>query len=309
MINTVHVALSCDDNYAPYAGVVIASALDSLDPAWNLECAVLHGGLSSVSIARLKGLANERLKIRFIDNSESRELEALPEMEHWTKAMYYRFLIADVFGSEVDRVIYLDCDLLIIRSLHYLYREDFNGTSMAVMENPGTHRLKALQIQKSGMYFNSGVLLINLAAWRKIGILPAVVAVAEQLRGRLVNPDQDILNVIFDGDVRFIDQRWNVQVSMYSKIQYDMQVLSKPWIVHFTTGLKPWNAADPHPFSRIYRSYVRMRKLDVPLSCITLVGLGKYPVRLFRRYILYYVRLCAMGSVPYRDVVRSREIF
>jgi Lipopolysaccharide biosynthesis proteins, LPS:glycosyltransferases len=304
-MNTIYVALSCDDNYARYAAAVIVSALESLDSAWRMECAVLHGGLSAESIACLERLGNERLRVRLVDSSSCRLLRELPEMAHWTTAMYYRFLVVEAFSPNVDRVIYLDCDVLVLRSLHHLYGEDFEGAAIAAVENPGTHRLRALQIKKNKKYFNSGVLLINLAAWRTMPILQSAMMVAERFKGKLVNPDQDMLNVMFDGDVKLLDPRWNVQVSMFRGWRYATAYLMNPWVVHFTTQLKPWSLADPHPYANEYRLFARL--VGVTPTPLRIGDRVKYPVRLIRRYLVFYLRvlLDVIGSFCWISVLKD----
>ncbi len=172
-------------------------------------------------------------------------------------------------GFASDRVIYLDADTVACRDISELHDTALDGRPLAAvpdynlfhfeLHNPIPIRdrfgasllyLKeelGIAYRGAGDYFNSGVLLLDLAAWRRLRLAEACHAF---IRGRRLQwPDQDALNVVVGSDYVALDARWNTMAPALDGMAVPMtpaQAMLRerwstdPWIVHYTGTRKPW---------------------------------------------------------------------
>jgi lipopolysaccharide biosynthesis glycosyltransferase len=264
------VACCADDAYALPLAVAVRSALDHLDPSRVLELHVIDAGFTPASRARL--LASwpaERLRVRFVPVTAGR-VHHLPSGGHVSAASYARILLPELL-PEIERVIYLDSDVVVLGDLGRLWDEPLHDTAcLAVQDNSAPfidaeracprcvpHILTPRPIENyadlgldpRGKYFNSGVLVMDLRRWRDAGFPERMLRCIEDNRDHLRFWDQYALNAVLAGSWRELDLRWNVSpyLSNYeswerSPFERDAfeRAVSDPWIVHFLGPDKPW---------------------------------------------------------------------
>src|SRR6185312_12496219 len=170
-------------------------------------------------------------------------LKRLPGTRDFPPVVYARLLLDQLLPTEVERVLYLDADLYVRAPIEELLELDLDGKSLAAAPEPGRHHLVRGDDMRTRMapfdpadpYFNSGVLAIDRAAWGRAA-LPDYLAELERT-GQLaaLYHDQDVLNLKFRGDWLKLDTLWNL-----TKPHPALRALD-PKIVHYTTGMKPWN--------------------------------------------------------------------
>jgi lipopolysaccharide biosynthesis glycosyltransferase len=174
---------------------------------------------------------------------------------HLTKEAYLRFLAPEFFPANVNRVLYLDCDVVVLDELGPLWSIDLRGKAMAAApdfpwDQDGTlpRRMASLGLGVSDTYINSGVLLLDLDRWRRDRISDRLFAYARARGSALAFHDQDTLNAVLRDDIHVIDCRWNLQSRMYKlgrrsfprEFAATRQARRRPAILHYTTGEKPW---------------------------------------------------------------------
>ena len=115
--------------------------------------------------------------------------------------MYYRLLAHRFLPEDLDRILYLDPDILVINPINELYETEMKGYlyaasyhKRALVKGINMIRLKAYEMQE---YFNSGVLLMNLPLHREKIREEEIFAYLEKNRNRLILPDQDLLNALY----------------------------------------------------------------------------------------------------------------
>lgn len=186
-------------------------------------------------------------------------VEGLPTKDFTRKATWYRIFLPDLL-ADVDRILYLDADLIVLESVAPLWSVDIRDRWVAAVTNvlQANHRHRPASLGLTGPhdYFNAGVLLMNLAEMRRDGCSRALldygVANAEQLEWR----DQDALNVILGSRRLALDPRWNCMNSFHAFPKSARIVgrralrraLRHPAIRHFEgpEHNKPWHPdADP----------------------------------------------------------------
>jgi len=159
-----------------------------------------------------------RLKIVQINDSY---FEDAPTLLHYTKAMYYRLLAFKFLPEELDRILYLDPDILVINPIDELYNMDIDNYLYAAayhniitIKRINRIRLNAYDIKE---YYNSGVLLMNLKLQRETISEEEIFDFVKNNRSKLIMPDQDIINSLYSKKIKSIDEKlYNYDARYYS---------------------------------------------------------------------------------------------
>jgi lipopolysaccharide biosynthesis glycosyltransferase len=172
---------------------------------------------------------------------------------HISAAAYYRILAAEFLPQDTQKVLYLDSDLIVSGAIADLYNLDLTNHPLAACGQRVVTTKKRLELS-GNTYFNSGVILMNLAAWRRDDIGQKALQFIRNFPQMIKFHDQDALNKIVDGNFINLDKKWNSLVDMYAGTS---QVTPESAIVHFVGSLKPWQYWCIHPDREIYWSYLR----------------------------------------------------
>ena len=241
----IPIFFSTDDNYIPYLDVAIASLIANASEEYKYRIIVLNTGLNPKNIELVKQNERDGFDIDFIDIS--RELEGIKnsfkDVYHFSVAAYYRLFIASLF-PEYDKILYLDCDLVVLGDVSELYRTELGENIIgacpeAFVQNTPEFRLYAelaLGLDPD-RYINTGVLLINLDAFRKYEIEKKFVELITEYDFDLLDPDQAYLNYLCCGKILILPNGWN-------KEPMPIRCEGKKNIVHFALYKKPWQYDD-----------------------------------------------------------------
>lgn len=260
----IDVAFAADEKYAPHAATLLSSLLTSNDPEM-LRAHFLHPPELSIHVIdRLRGMVESSGASIEFHAISARTVRGLPSMGRISRVMWYRLLLPELLPA-IKRVLYLDCDVLVLDRIAPLWDLDLDSCQVAAVSNvfPADllDRPEQLGLPPHG-YFNSGVLLMDLDAWRAKGCAQAIAVLAREHPERLIFPDQDALNIVL-GDSRLaLHPRWNAQNSVfYSSWAADVlgatavaEARADPAIVHFEgpAHAKPWHPESPHPYRQAY---------------------------------------------------------
>lgn len=273
----IHLACAADEKYAVYCAAMLHSALESCAPL-SLEVHFLHPeNLSELTLRRLRDLV-ECTGSKFSPTMiEADAVQDLPGTGYFPKIIWYRSLLPQL-KPELDRVLYLDCDTLVLDTLLPLWETDLRGHLVAAVQNliaPAlATRHHALGIPPTQTYFNSGVLLMNLELMRREHCVERLFKHARQYRAKSIWPDQDSLNKVLGTKCHFLHPRWNCQNSFYywpqAREVFGDVVLAEatrfPAILHFEgpPDTKPWHYLNAHPFREHYWRHLRATPFAVP---------------------------------------------
>ena len=241
------IVFSTDKNYFPYFLVALESIIQNADTEKNYDILVLHTELkeNEQKIIQNQIMGHPNFSVRLIDVSDLAEkyrLNDLRTINHLQVPAYYRLLIAEIL-SHYDKIIYLDCDLVTMQDIAKLYEIDIKDnylggvidiviTSEYILDQDFCHYIKNLGMQHIENYFNSGVLLMNLKAIRQDGLPQKFLEVAVQ--NTKYFHDQNVLNVICEKKIHFLENAWNVQCQREYNVDH-------PFILHYCSHNKPWN--------------------------------------------------------------------
>jgi lipopolysaccharide biosynthesis glycosyltransferase len=283
------IALSTDGNYARHTGTTIASLLLNSNGNRFIEIVVLDGGLSETDRARMASLEaiHSQCSISFLDFKHFFH-EIPPRNDSYSPANYFRLLLPTTLRQH-DRVLYLDSDIIVLSDLGSLFDTDLESYCIGACEDMGMKAILdynlpphsimgavpfrkyfgdylGIRFENQDRYFNSGVLLMDLGKLRQHQYEERFVKFLKQYEGRFFLADQDILNHFFQGNYRFLDLSWNMQLydldwseqSLPDDIKKKLRsAFDLPRVIHFTgPENKPWMAQDTH-YADIYWSYFR----------------------------------------------------
>lgn len=245
MTREIPIFFSTDDNYIPCLDVAITSLIANASKQFNYRIIVLNTGLSPENISKVKRNESENFIIEFVDISEKLEKiqEYFKDVYHFSIVTYYRLFIASLFPM-YDKIIYLDCDLVVLGDISELYNIDIGENIFAAapeeyVQNTKEFRLyakKALGVDPD-KYVNAGVLLLNLTEFRKCKIEESFIKLITEYDFDLLDPDQAYLNYLCDGKIHILPNGWN-------KEPMPIACDGKKNIIHYALYKKPWQYDD-----------------------------------------------------------------
>ena len=231
-----------DDRYVPGVLALIYSTWVHND---DVKFYVLDNGISSENKKKIQILsAKIHSPITLIDVSDSgiSGIE-LPD-DRLTVSAYARLLIPDNFKDH-EKVLYLDCDMLVTNSLADLYNKDLGNSVAGVIVDYGPGQKELLQVGISGdTYFNSGLILFNIPEWRKSRITERCFE--EVSKTLFLYHDQSALNVVCQGRVTYLPQEYNIFVDVPAERRREAKVKDIK-VLHYVGPSKPWLVAKTKP--------------------------------------------------------------
>lgn len=267
----LNILLTLDRNYLSPMQVMLFSLLLN-NPGETFDVYVISDDLTEDDLAPSAALcARFSSRLHLIPADDALFADA-PVIRYYSKAMYYRLLAADLLPQTLDRVLYLDPDMLIIGSLRPLYDMPMDGMPYAAAIHRGLVDLSTpvnrvrLSAYESKGYFNSGVLLMNLPAVRSAVSADDIFRYAQENRSLLILPDQDILNGLYGERILPVDEAvWNYDARKYreylvaSQGELNMRrVMQQTAILHFCGKNKPWEKGGHGRFVPLYRHYMSL---------------------------------------------------
>ena len=189
----MHLLFTINENYVSVLETCIRSILRfPCEEGYDLY--ILHDQLSEAVQQKLTQHADKNTRFHFISVPDT-AFSDFPQNTRYPKTMYYRLLAAEFLPKTLDRVLYLDPDIVVIRPLDELYHMPFDGNLFcgATHVRKFLTRLNGarLQMPEDAPYLNSGVLLINLEELRKRPCRQDILAYIEKRQAYFTLPDQD----------------------------------------------------------------------------------------------------------------------
>ncbi|MFB9278562.1 glycosyltransferase family 8 protein [Cohnella cellulosilytica] len=279
-LNEIAIAAAADEGYAQHLAAALVSAAVHLPPPARACFYIVDGGLSAVSRELLEAtVSDRRVRIRWIRMTPGR-LDGIRVGGHLSPATYCKILVPELLRRySIDKVLYLDCDVIVLGDLTPIWQEDLRGYALAAIEDIGGQcRKKALAIPSSSPYFNAGVLLFNLRRWREEHLTDRVLAYAAEHGERLLFHDQDALNAVLHGEWLELPPEWNLQSNMLTA-NARKAGSEEPIVVHYTGVSKPWHYDNVHPYRSEYYHYLNLTAWRRYRPPVTLGGLAKKAVK------------------------------
>ena len=241
----IPIFFSTDDHYIPFLDVAITSLMDNASQAYTYRIIVLNTGLQPENIAKVKEKERPGFFLDFIDiSAEMESMKAyFKNVYHFSVVTYYRLFIASLF-PQYDKIVYLDCDIVVLGDISELYRMDLGDNILGVVTDQYVCNTKEFRLYAEkavgvdpDTYFNAGVLVVSLEQFRKHEIEKKFIKLITEYDFDLLDPDQAYLNYLCFGKTSRLPNGWN-------KAPTATACEGKKNIVHYALYKKPWQYAD-----------------------------------------------------------------
>jgi len=233
------IACAADNRYAVLAAVMLKSAELSSSANTRFRVWFLDNGLTAGRKSMIiDSLDPDKMAIRFLKPS-ARDWSMLTPIPSGKKlTAYHRLFIPGILGNSVRRLVYLDCDTIVLDDLGPLFEtplaadevvaaaRDANAWTVGCDWGGGVPNWDSLGMQKEDPYFNSGVLLIDIEKWNALEITQRVIECTAANLNHVVWLDQYGLNVVLAQKWRELPEVWNA---------YPEKDVESPKIIHFVS--------------------------------------------------------------------------
>ena len=251
----VPVVFGADDGFFIPLVVCIQSIVENASSTENYDIVVLANKFNKKYIDILKLISKNKnnISIRVYDVDpflKKYDISKLKTGHRLSIATYYRLFIPDLMRN-YHKVIYIDGDTVVLKDISILYNEDIYDCYAGVIKDYNIIRDMSisfrhyvhdvLQMKNEENYFNAGVLVLNLDCIRRDFSLPMFLEQAE-IKGSK-HHDQDVLNSLFYGNVRFLPPKYNSMwqnEELYLHVEGGEEAIRRPSIVHYPGSGKPW---------------------------------------------------------------------
>lgn len=276
-----------NEKYVPYAGVSMTSVLYNNQNADRICIYVLGEEISETSEEMLKRTVESYHRDIVFLNSQNlilkmKELD-MP-MYRGSYAANMRLFLDEVLDESVKKILYLDADTVVNTDLSNLFSMKMQGKAIGmVLDSLGESHKLQIGLKEDDEYFNSGVILFNLTQWREKKYSERIAKHVTEERNNYPAPDQDLLNVVCQGDILRLDIRYNFQPihAVFSDVLYHR--VMKPRVYYKKAlieearnqvviyhcfrflGEFPWHKGNLHPYNAVFNKYLQLSPwIDYP---------------------------------------------
>jgi len=270
----ITVACTANAAFAMPLAVTVASLADNLASDHTVRVWILDAGLGEHTRRRLEhSWRSPPVEVRWVD-ADPGDLPDLPVWGRMGPETYLRILMGDLLPPDLEKVIWLDSDLVVLGDIGVLWDMPMEGhTVLAVQDlvvpyvsSPlGISAYRELGLSADTKHFNAGVLVVDLARWRSQDVAARILRYLEVHRDTTVLWDQEGLNAVLVDSWGELDPRWNQIAGVcgqpffrpgHLSPQAYRGVVTRPLIVHFAGSLKPWLHRWPAPSRDLYFRYL-----------------------------------------------------
>lgn len=263
--NDVNILVTLDQNYIKYMNIMLFSLIHS-----NSDCFfnvyLLHSSVSEEDVSRTKQILEASGRLIMIKATDI-SLDGAPTTARYPKEIYYRIFAAKYLPATVDKILYLDPDIIVNGSIMSLYSIDMGEYFFAAASHTGIwltafNNLR-LDMNEDSLYINSGVMLMNVRLLREKQRIEDVFKFIEKRKNLLILPDQDIISSLYGSKIYALDTfRYNMTEKLYRYHSPFEKGLNLDWvtrysvIIHYCGRNKPWKENYSGQLDIFYRNTV-----------------------------------------------------
>jgi lipopolysaccharide biosynthesis glycosyltransferase len=255
----ISILMAVDERYTGPLSVTVTSIVENLKGGGPLDLWILGWNLGPEIRQRLQHAWGERVQVHWAQAAPCRlaELQRAREgrADPAPPAASLRLLMGSCLPETVSRIIYLDADILVCGDLTGLWQQNLDGNIACAVQDSYIQYLPAERPFPPGVarpdrpYFNSGVMLVDLAAWRTANIEQRCLEAFANFPAGTKWLDQQVLNLCLAGRWKRMSPVWNRQFSLdlfpdwrcspYSEVEFE-HARRAPLVIHFCSYTKPW---------------------------------------------------------------------
>lgn len=276
-----HVVYASDDRFAEIMGVSLVSLYENSRDMDEIAVYILDSGITDSNKKKLLSVckAYQRKNAVFIPAENiSDKLSMVVAADRGSLSQYARLFVSSDLPDDLDRVLYLDCDVIVNQSIRELWNLNLQGKTVGVlMDAFSKYYRKNIDLYENDIMFNSGVMLIDLDKWKKDRIEEKVLKFVAAKKGKIQQGDQGALNAVLSRDAYCFEPRFNSVTIFYDFTYKEMMIYRKPpkfyteeqvrravdepVIIHYTTSFlskRPWMKDCKHKYAGKWLKYKEM---------------------------------------------------
>lgn len=270
------VVINTDDNYIQHCMAMLCSLYEN-NKDHTITLHILSNKLNSGNknlITAISGRYNNNAVFHNIDEARIGEVQ-FRKQRPLSKAAYYRLLLGSVLDLSIHKVLYLDCDMIVLQDVSSLFELEIDEFGLAACRDdfPYTdqHR-KQLHMECGEKVFCSGIMLVNLDFWRAGDYEEKLLEYAHRTRKEVHLHDQDVLNYVFKKKWFVLPPKWNRNAYIDNALSFDglldydyNEYTYHPVVLHYASvGMKPWISVN-FPNRKPYLHYLALSEYPNPV--------------------------------------------
>lgn len=257
MSSKISLCFICDEYYVMPTAVAITSLIVNKNHDNFYGIYLVTNNLSDESITLFKNMETESVKIIIIKTDKGKDFDKYKmENHHVTPSALIKFELPELLPDELEKVLYLDGDIIVQKDLSVLFNEDIENVYAGVISNTpaGAERLNKIFNVKYSSYFNTGVLLLNLKKMREEHISKLLIEYKYRNNHKDILMDQDTFNIVFKEKVIYLSFYYNFSYIAWFRHNikqlaehYGLKIVDSKYkwvpeafIIHYSSARKPW---------------------------------------------------------------------
>lgn len=278
---TAHIVYASDDKFAEILGVSLVSLYDTSKDLKEIEVYILDSGISNDNQLKLQSVAKtyHRSALHFISARNINQILSMDvKTDRGSLSQYARLFVSRDLPEDLERVLYLDCDIIINRSISELWTLDLHGRTIAALKDAFSKQYRRnIELQENDVMFNSGVMLIDLNRWKTQKVETKLLNFIQKHHGIIQQGDQGALNAVLSKETYCFHPKFNSVTIFYDFTYPEIMVYRKPVdfystaevqeavqnpvIIHYTTSflsVRPWIEGCEHPYKDKWMQYKKL---------------------------------------------------
>lgn len=265
----INLLVTFDKNYIKPFQVMLKSLVVT-NPQEMFHIWLLHSAIPEQELQALHEYCSAQRVTLSPIQVERAIFENAPISKQYPQEMYYRLLAPLLLPESLEKVLYIDPDILVINPVRPLWELDLNENTFAAASHTGVfdvmNDVNRVRLGKEHDYYNSGVILMDLVKARKLVKPEEIFSCVREHSAELLLPDQDVFNYLYGSHTLQVDDEvWNYDARYFSAYrlrsggQCDMDwVMQHTVFLHFCGKKKPWKASHSSRFTALYKHYMSL---------------------------------------------------
>lgn len=280
MKNKVLIACATDKRFMIHTGTMICSVAQKTNSMVTIY--VLYSEQEVEKIKKLE-LLYDNICIELIRINKLK-FNGYKISNRINEVTYFRLLLGDILPKEINKIIYLDSDLIVCEDIKKLWDINLHGKLLGAIPDVGRHTryissdmgislYQKMNIPSKSLYFNAGVLIVDLKKWKEQNISNEIMEYLKTNKEYVNFHDQDGLNAILWDKWYRIDYSWNVITDFFEDFDFcskeiginkNYEIINFPKIIHYTGRNKPWKVECNHKYKEEYISceFMMLKKFE-----------------------------------------------
>lgn len=240
----IPIFFAVDDGYIPFLAVTLQSLVDNSSSSNQYSIKILHTNVNEENKRKISKYQRENIDIEFVNLNcyVEKVKDKLFTRDYYTNTTYFRLFIPELY-PQYEKALYLDSDTVVLADIAELYNTDIGENLVAAAQEGVIQNIKVYQdyvekvvgVASYKRFFNAGVLLMNLNELRRFQFQEKILYLLSTVKYSVIQ-DEDYLNRMCKGRVKFVDSTWNKM-----PIDIDNVKIEDIKLIHFNYVYKPWH--------------------------------------------------------------------